>query len=84
MYSVYADPFGVHDHPAIAGHEVGLNYVFEMERSACALFGLVTYGVHMSIYEEIVQDDGQSSLRVWVPTRALTKPTSVHNLVLHV
>jgi len=77
MYPVYADPFGVHDHPVVAGHEVGLNYAFEMERSACALFGLVTYGVHMSIYEEIIRDDGQSCLRVWVPTRALTKPTSV-------
>jgi hypothetical protein len=84
MYPVYADPFGVHDHPVIAGHEVGLNYVFEMERSACALFGLVTYGVHMSIYDEIMHDDGQPSLRVWVPTRALTKPTSVYTLVLHV
>ena len=79
MYPVYADPFGVHDHPLIAGHEVGLNYVFEMERSACALFGLITYGVNMSIYDEIMQDDSQSSVRVWVPTRALTKPTSVHN-----
>jgi hypothetical protein len=76
MYPVYADPFGVHDHPLVAGHEHGLNYAFEMERSACALFGVVTYGVHMSIYDEVVEE-GQPRLRVWVPTRALTKPTSV-------
>ncbi|CAA7266276.1 unnamed protein product [Cyclocybe aegerita] len=75
MYPIYADPFGLHDHPLIAGHDAGLNYAFEMERSACALFGLVTYGVHMSIYDEIAQEDGQRSLRVWVPTRAFTKPT---------
>ncbi|KAF8902550.1 nudix hydrolase 20 [Gymnopilus junonius] len=75
MYPVYSDPFGVHDHPLITGHEEGLNYAFEMERSACALFGIVTYGVHLSIYDEVVAEDGQRRLRVWVPTRALTKPT---------
>ena len=75
MYPVYSDPFGIHDHPLVAGREEGLNYAFEMERSACALFGIVTYGVHLSIYDEVVGDDGQRHLRVWVPTRALTKPT---------
>jgi hypothetical protein len=73
MYPVYADPFGVHDHPG--GKEDNLNYAFEMERSACSLFGVVTYGVHMSIYEETDQADGRKSIRVWVPTRAVTKPT---------
>ncbi|KAF8798829.1 hypothetical protein BYT27DRAFT_7202539 [Phlegmacium glaucopus] len=48
-----------------------------MERSASALFGVVTYGVHMSIYEEIAQENGQKQLHIWVPTRALTKPTRV-------
>lgn len=76
MYPVYADPFGVHDHPESHGkEETHLNYAFEMERSACALFGLVTYGVHLSIYEETAQADGTKALRVWVPTRSLTKPT---------
>ncbi|KAF8957520.1 nudix hydrolase 20 [Flammula alnicola] len=75
MYPVYANPFGVHDHPLLAGHEDGLNYAFEMERSACALFGIVTYGVHLNIYDEVVQEDGQPRIRIWVPTRALTKPT---------
>ncbi|KAF5325389.1 hypothetical protein D9619_009882 [Psilocybe cf. subviscida] len=57
------------------GCEDGLNFAFEMERSACALFGLVTYGVHMSIYEQMEEEDGRTCIRVWVPTRALTKPT---------
>ncbi|EPQ50852.1 LOC733379 protein-like protein [Gloeophyllum trabeum ATCC 11539] len=41
-----------------------------MERSACALFGVVTYGVHMTVYEE-----DERGVRVWVPTRAKSKPT---------
>lgn len=77
LYPIYADPFGEHDHPSTAGREDGLNFAFEMERSACALFGLVTYGVHMSIYEQTVEKDGKAGIRVWVPTRALTKPTYV-------
>ena len=75
MYPVYADPFGPHDHLSHGSIESQLNYVFEMERSACALFGVVTYGVHMSMYEEIVQKNGQKQLRIWVPTRAFTKST---------
>ncbi|KAF9045458.1 nudix hydrolase 20 [Panaeolus papilionaceus] len=75
MYPIYADPHGVHDHPSTSGRETGLNFAFEMERSACALFGVVTYGIHMSVYEETVQESGENKLRVWIPTRALTKPT---------
>ena len=82
MYPVYADPFGLHDHPSHGSDETQLNYVFEMERSACALFGVVTYGVHMNMYEEIVQKNGQKQLRIWVPTRALTKPTRVCLIVV--
>jgi len=75
MYPIYADPFGAHDHPDNNPEGKPLNYVFEMERSACALFGVITYGVHMSIYEEDVDERGSKIVRVWVPTRALTKPT---------
>ncbi|KAF5350431.1 hypothetical protein D9756_008664 [Leucocoprinus leucothites] len=80
MYPVYKDPFGVHDHPQQQeGKELGegkeMNYAFEMERSACALFGIVTYGVHMSIYAERMNEEGMRSLSVWVPTRARTKQT---------
>jgi len=77
MYPVYGDPFGLHDHLDTAVPGQKLNFAFEMERSACALFGVVTYGVHMSIFEE-VDVEGQKSLYVWVPTRALTKQTYVY------
>lgn len=77
MYPVYGDPFGVHDHPDMNTPEGTLNYAFEMERSACALFGVVTYGVHMTIYEELEEADGSQSVRIWVPTRARTKQTYV-------
>ncbi|KAH6903253.1 nudix hydrolase 20 [Coprinopsis sp. MPI-PUGE-AT-0042] len=68
MYAIYADPFAVHDHPTAPIEGKPLNYVFELERSACALFGLITYGHH-------VDEQGCKSIRIWVPTRALTKPT---------
>ncbi|KAF8654798.1 hypothetical protein AX16_003367 [Volvariella volvacea WC 439] len=71
-YPVYKDPFGVHDYPHDDVDEKTLNYAFEMERSACALFGVVTYGVHMSIYEFV---PGEQAIKLWVPTRARTKPT---------
>ena len=82
LYPIYADPFGVLDHPDHAEGTKQLNFVFEMERSACSLFGVVTYGVHMSIYQEVLGLDGEKSLAVWVPTRARTKPTYVHYLLL--
>lgn len=69
MYPIYKDPFGTHDYPA-EGDEQDLNYAFEVERSACALFGFITYGVHLSIYQEM-----ESSIAIWVPTRAITKQT---------
>ncbi|TFK75586.1 nudix hydrolase 20 [Pluteus cervinus] len=72
LYPVYKNPFGSHDYPESNDNLKTLNYAFEMERSACALFGIVTYGVHLTIFEE--SGDGQD-LRIWVPTRARTKPT---------
>ncbi|KAI5851232.1 NUDIX hydrolase domain-like protein [Morchella snyderi] len=44
-----------------------------MERSACALFGVVTYGVHMTAYVRPLSPGG--ALRLWVPTRNPAKPT---------
>ncbi|KAJ7119714.1 NUDIX hydrolase domain-like protein [Mycena epipterygia] len=71
MYAVYRDPFGVHDHPGADADEEGkLNFAFEMERAACALFGIITYGVHMNMYQ--TSPDGKS-LRIWVPRRAANK-----------
>ncbi len=64
-------------------------YVFSMERSACALFGIVTYGVHMTVYEQkgdadagVGGTDGKVPMRVWVPRRAATKPTCVCHVFL--
>jgi hypothetical protein len=81
LYPVYKEPFGAHDHPSqlaqLGGkEEEEMNYAFEMERSACALFGVVTYGVHMSIYaERIDKETERRCVSVWVPTRARTKQT---------
>ena len=67
MYPVYRNPFGVHLNDTN-------NYLFEMERSACSLFGVATYGVHMTIYHE---DADGSNLRIWTPTRSRKKQTYV-------
>lgn len=45
-------------------------FLLEMERCASPLFGIVTYGVHVTCY---VEDD--KGLRIWVPRRARTKQT---------
>jgi hypothetical protein len=79
LYAVYRNPFGRH---LFAG-EVGIdatvedelaktceNYAFSMERTACALFGVVTHGVHMNMFEV---EGGKIS--VWIPRRAKTKQT---------
>lgn len=71
LYPIWKDPFGTHEYPPTDNSaDDSLNYAFSMERSACALFGVITYGVHLSVYEH--NDDG---LKIWVPTRAKTKQT---------
>lgn len=74
LYPVYRNPFGVQDKAALGDDptEDSGNFAFEMERSACALFGVVTYGVHMTIYAE-----EEGGMKIWVPTRAKTKQTCV-------
>lgn len=86
-YPVYRNPFGRLDAPKeeTPDLEDTLNYAFKMERSACALFGVVTYGVHMTVYHDDApegvaprtenQDFSTSSCRIWVPKRAKTKQT---------
>ncbi|KAJ5165803.1 hypothetical protein N7492_006099 [Penicillium capsulatum] len=49
---------------------LGGEYLLEMERSAACLFGIVTYGAHMTGY---VQD--ATGLKIWVPRRAKNKQT---------
>jgi len=62
----------------------GSGYAFSMERVACKLFGVVTYGVHMTVYEQQNGDIGvdANTVRVWVPRRAATKPTCVHHVYI--
>lgn len=56
--------------------------LFSIERSASALFGIVTYGVHMTAFtyskrpksESEVGDD-EEELKLWVPRRAKSKQT---------
>ncbi|KDQ56717.1 hypothetical protein JAAARDRAFT_194689 [Jaapia argillacea MUCL 33604] len=75
LYPIYRDPFGAAyvkwDGWETRGEE---NWAFDMERSACALFGVVTYGVHMTVYREAVEGESEG-VKIWVPTRAKTKPT---------
>ena len=75
-YAIYADPFGL---ISLSGGDplleddvdTNTNYVFAMERAACALFGVVTYGAHMTVYEQ----DDDDAIRIWVPRRSATKQT---------
>lgn len=45
--------------------------IVSIERSATPLFGIVTYGIHMTAY--VKQQDG--SIKIWVPRRAKNKQT---------
>ena len=46
--------------------------LFEIERSAAPLFGIVTYGVHMTGF---VRSFDNKSIKIWVPRRAKEKQT---------
>lgn len=48
----------------------GKRLLLNMERSATPLFGVVTYGVHMTAYVNTPE-----GMRIWTPKRALTKQT---------
>jgi hypothetical protein len=54
----------------IYGH--GGEALFAMERCATPLFGVVTYGVHMTVYVPPTQFQ---PMRIWTPKRASGKPT---------
>jgi 8-oxo-dGTP pyrophosphatase MutT (NUDIX family) len=53
-----------------AVYGVGKELLFNVERSASCLFGVVTYGVHLTAY---TRKDGE--LRIWTPRRAKSKQT---------
>jgi hypothetical protein len=57
LYPIYYQPFV----PSMD------NLAFSMERAATPLFGVVTYGVHLTVYT--------SDYRIWIPRRAKTKQT---------
>ena len=50
---------------------------FEIERAASSLFGVVTYGCHMTVYvrRKELSEDGEDVIKIWVPRRARTKST---------
>lgn len=50
----------------------GGEVLFTLERAACALFGLVTYGAHLNAY---IPADGTNPIRMWCPRRAKNKAT---------
>ncbi|KAK3053615.1 hypothetical protein LTR09_005359 [Extremus antarcticus] len=51
--------------------------LFSLERSASPLFGIVTYGVHMTAYtySKKGEGEGEKEMRIWVPRRAASKQT---------
>lgn len=50
----------------------GGEVLFAMERSATPLFGVVTFGVHMTVY---VPATKFQPMRIWTPKRSEEKPT---------
>jgi isopentenyldiphosphate isomerase len=47
--------------------------LYSIERSASALFGIVTYGVHMTCYTRV--EGASYGIKMWTPRRAKTKQT---------
>ena len=47
--------------------------VFDVERSASCLFGVVTYGIHMTCYT--ASPDSEHGIKIWVPRRSKSKST---------
>ncbi|KAF2272978.1 thiamine pyrophosphokinase-related protein-like protein [Westerdykella ornata] len=47
--------------------------LFRVERSASPLLGVVTYGVHMTAYVRVPEEEG--GMKIWIPRRAKTKQT---------
>ncbi|THH05953.1 hypothetical protein EW145_g4423 [Phellinidium pouzarii] len=65
LYPVYSDPFK---------SQTPENIEFEVERAASSLFGIVTYGVHMTVYRPPIAGSNEETM-IWVPTRSKTKQT---------
>ena len=54
----------------IYGHHNNNGWVVNMERAASPLFGINTYGVHMTMYANT-----EEGMKIWVPRRSLNKQT---------
>lgn len=48
--------------------------LLSIERSASPLFGIVTYGVHLTAYQ-LEEVEGKTQYKIWVPRRARNKQT---------
>ena len=55
---------------AVRSHGSGVGEDISMERAGSPLFGINTYGVHMTVFTQT-----QDGLKIWVPRRARTKQT---------
>ena len=63
LYPVYADPFGPYERN---------NVIFEVERAAATLFGVVTYTIQMTLYMPPPPGSNEET-KIWVSTRAKAK-----------
>ncbi|WWC85544.1 uncharacterized protein L201_000408 [Kwoniella dendrophila CBS 6074] len=77
LYTIYASPQssglyqGLDENESrMVGPGTFQNVAFHLERAACALFGLATFGVHMTAYEGEGRD-----MKIWMPRRSKTKAT---------
>lgn len=63
--------------PSSVNHTGGMmtNKAFKLERAACSIFGVATFGVHLRAYEFRTNGEGKETMMVWVPRRARTKET---------
>ncbi|GAA5962149.1 hypothetical protein JCM3765_003875 [Sporobolomyces pararoseus] len=68
VYNIYgpAPKFSAEENPL-----PGSNIAFKLERAACSLFGVTTFGVHCTAY---VEEEGKE-IKIWVPRRSATKAT---------
>jgi 8-oxo-dGTP pyrophosphatase MutT (NUDIX family) len=49
--------------------------LFNIERAATALFGVVTYGCHLTAYTKSKGSDGKEEVKLWVARRSANKQT---------
>jgi isopentenyldiphosphate isomerase len=49
--------------------------LLKLERAASQLFGVVTYGVHMTAFRWNTDNDPEGLMEIWVPRRSATKQT---------